>query len=106
MNNKSKVILLWGYTQVGKTSLLATAFYHESSREILRPFIDFRRSAKSLDESLIGNWQRLKENQWVRPTKVDIDNIELVDSEGGKIIIRDGGAEKPIFVDRITLSHH
>lgn len=82
---KPKTILLWGDTQVGKTTLLACAFYH--GRRF--PQIAWRESADSINMILGEHWQRLKDNRWVLATAEKRVDLLLTLNGGGWLQISD-----------------
>ncbi|WP_413208288.1 hypothetical protein [Rhodospirillum sp. A1_3_36] len=54
--SEKKTIVIWGDTQVGKTSWLASAIY---GCEKLKSFIDMERSAESLTKLIYPHWRNL-----------------------------------------------
>jgi len=58
-------LLLWGETQVGKTTLLATGLLAEPDR---LPSINWSASSAAVQENLLARWNRLKRNRLVDAT--------------------------------------
>lgn len=85
----TKRVGLWGATQVGKTTLLATALFQDDSP--LAPLVRADLSG-SVNHNLFDVYRRLMTNQWVVPTAgslavrltgSDGTRIEFVDVSGG-----------------------
>jgi len=81
-----KLLLLWGDTQVGKTTLVAAAL---KGRQRELPMVDFVNSP-DVDTVLGYQWSRLQRNLLVMPTKHDKHlDVLLTLRDGGSLEVRD-----------------
>ena len=89
-------LLLWGDTQVGKSTLLTTALYADPSR---LKAIDRGKSAEAL-AVLFRQWQLLSTGRWVAPTSNQLD-LDLATGSGSSLRLRDipGGDTRNVHVD-------
>lgn len=92
-------ILLWGDTQTGKTSLVASAFHAEAGRP---HGIDHIRSEAEVQRVLWQNWESLRLGRHVGATAFDTPpihiHVNLVDDRGERVVIEDipGGMVRDI----------
>ena len=91
MTTDSHVLLLWGDTQVGKTTLLTTAFYNPTIGEI-----DREESAQSIS-TLFQGLRDLSNQRLTKPTVVFHYDVELK-MKSGKHVVRDikGGITRTV----------
>ena len=100
-------VLLWGDTQVGKTTLVTTALYARQEGR-LADLVDRGRSAAALTSTLLPHWRRLSKCLWVQPTGQDFIDIPLVTKSGNALRLRDvrGGLsrqlEEPAVLGELT----
>lgn len=90
-------VMLWGDTQVGKTTLLTTALYGPRAGR-LEAVVDRGRSASALASTLLPHWRRLSRNLWIQPTSQDFIDIPLVTKSGNNLRLRDvrGGLSRQL----------
>ncbi len=88
-------LLLWGDTQVGKTTLLSAAFFCEPGR--LRA-VDLGASAEALTTILFESWQNLTNGRLVEATSAGKIDLDLALKNGGRLRIRDvkGGLTREV----------
>jgi hypothetical protein len=100
-------VLLWGDTQVGKTTLLTTALYARQEGR-LADLVDRTRSAPALASTLLPHWRRLSRSLWTQPTAQDFIDIPLITNSGNTLRLRDvrGGLsrqlEDPVVLRELT----
>lgn len=80
-------LLLWAYTQVGKTALLATVFYGANGK--LLPRVDRKRSARALTDTLFEHWHRLQTGRPVVATANEETALDLITAMGAPFRITD-----------------
>ncbi|HHW96202.1 MAG TPA: hypothetical protein PLC97_05390 [Myxococcota bacterium] len=92
MTTDSHVLLLWGDTQVGKTTLLTTAFYNPTIGEI-----DREESAQSIS-TLFQGLRDLSNQRLTKPTVVFHYDVELKMKSGKHVKVRDikGGITRTV----------
>lgn len=85
-SRKITTIVVWGETQVGKTSWLATALYE---RDSFWDLIDQGKSAVALRNTVFPHWNRLRTGMNIESTSEDKIDIDLVTTEDNQIRLRD-----------------
>lgn len=98
---KHKNILLWGYTQVGKTTLLSTAFYSDPSR---LQVIDRKASASAISQTLFRTWKRLQVGELTDTTSAEFINLPLQTHNGHQVSIHDVKGHIIGQIDRADIS--
>jgi hypothetical protein len=96
-------LLLWGDSQVGKTSLIAAAFFSQDSDPRLAA-IDFEGArASKTGAVLFESWRELRSNRLVSPTVEPIVDLRLPLTTGGSLVVRDikGGTTQQEDVNQI-----
>lgn len=83
---RPRTLLIWGDTQVGKTTFLASAFYREEGRPA---GIDHRASAKALGAELFPHWKRMSTGRLTIATAKDQVDLDLILRDGSPLRIRD-----------------
>ena len=94
---RSWSVLLWGDTQVGKTTLLTTALYARQEGR-LAGLVDRSRSAAALAGTLLPHWRRISRGLWVQPTSQDFIDVPLFTRSGNVLRLRDvrGGLSRQV----------
>ncbi len=80
-----KKLVLWGATQVGKTTLLASGLLSGTNR---LPGIDWEASIESVEGVVRERWRRLKRNMPILATE-RMEDVTLFFDNGGHLVIRD-----------------
>lgn len=90
-------VMLWGDTQVGKTTMLTTALYGNQVGR-LGAVVDRSRSGTVLATTLLPHWRRLSRCLWLQPTSQDFIDIPLVTKSGNSLRLRDvrGGLSRQL----------
>lgn len=86
MSSSTSTILIWGDTQVGKSTLLTTALMADDSG---LTGIDRAQSARAIATTVVPQYQRLSACHWVSPTVRQPIDIDLVTTAGTPIRLRD-----------------
>jgi hypothetical protein len=93
---REALLLLWGETQVGKTTLLATGLL---ARPAELPEIDWTAGHEGDGrEKVLGHWHRLRRNQLIEPTSRET-SLTLTLRNGNRLRVRDtrGGDSREPF---------
>lgn len=98
-----KNILIWGHTQVGKTTLLSTAFYDNPSRIQV---IDRRASGRAMSQTLLPTWERLRVGELTVPTAAEFLDLSLQTHNGEQVSIRDVKGHITSQMHRDDVSQH
>lgn len=85
---ESRVLLVWGDTQVGKTALLTVAFNGSFDSELVAAGLDVARSVESIHQAYGHSWRALRENQPTAAT-AQVNDTEIVLANGRAILLRD-----------------
>lgn len=85
-HSSATTILVWGETQVGKTSWLATALYWQDA---FWDLIDRTGSAAVLSSAVFPHWKRLRTGMHTESTSEEMINIDLVTMQKNTVRLRD-----------------
>ncbi|MCC9608093.1 hypothetical protein LOC68_01725 [Blastopirellula sp. JC732] len=86
-------IVVWGNTNVGKTTLLATALYHESTKSSLNKYIDFRESMtreRGYPSVFSHHWGTISKSRPTQSTSGFVDCELVLENGQGVVTLIDG----------------